>query len=92
METVQKVYLRHRLNPRKFKGVTLFRITDAMRVYRAREIAHKLRKTGRIIRVDRFKGGYAVWVSIKKRVVSVPRGKLGLDDSATKYLNWLLPE
>ena len=92
MKTTQKVYLRHKLNPRKFGGVTLFRVSDAMQIGRAHGTAFKLRKTGRIIRVDSFQGGYAVWVSVKKRKVSVDKGRLGLDDSSTKYLNWLLPE
>lgn len=92
MESMQRAFLRHKLNPRKFNGVTLCRITDFRSKSNAIETARKLKKTGRIIRVDSFQGEYAVWVSLHKKRVPIPKGRLGLDDSATKYLNWLLPE
>lgn len=92
INTTQRVYLRHKLNPRRFGGVVLFRVTDAMHIGKAQSVSFKIRRTGVITRVDKFKDGYAVWISAKKRKVPVDKGRLGLDDSATKYLTSLLPD
>lgn len=90
--TVQRVYLRHRLNPRRFGRATLFRVTDRMSKQDAYYWARQLKRTGRAVRVDSFEGKYAVWISLTKMKVSVPKGRLGVDDSATKYLTWMLPD
>jgi len=92
MRTTERVYLRHKLNPRRYKGLTLYRVTDAMARIEAIQRAKKLRRIGTLVRVDDFEGKYAVWTSEHKIKVSVPKGRLGLDASATKYLTSLLPD
>jgi hypothetical protein len=90
--TAQRVYLRHRLNPRRFGRMILFRVTDTMSKKDAYYWANRIKRTGRLVRVDTFQGKFAVWISAAKLKVSVPKGRLGIDDSATKYLTWLLPD
>jgi hypothetical protein len=91
LDTIQKVFFRHRLSPRKYNGHILYRITEPKTKDRCREIAAKIRKMGVYVRIEPFGKGYAVWISESKVRVRVPRGYLGTSDAATKYLTSLLP-
>lgn len=84
-------------NPRKFGDSILYRATKKMPLNKAKKKAAAIRSTGIRARVDTFEGAYAVWSTKKSKspkkqsLESIPKGRLGINVSASKYFSSLLP-